>query len=178
MFKLSYIYIENAETDNIISPIAMESSMMTNWFYMNRKAFEILLNDELGANLASKLISIDFDTPVSFLIGETSNEILSKIQETFSRNYCRKIICTDQCLTCSLSPPNYAKLIWFVQRLIIMSPLTKPFIKQTSSEKFLHDKSNQQGTSSTNDISYKEEALMLIIMMIIIIIVFFFCLLS
>ena len=114
--------------------MSTESNMMTNWFYMNRKTFSTLLHDELGSTLASKLISIDFDTPVSFMIGETSNEILSKIQQTLSRHICQNLFCNDQCLLCSLSPPNYAKLTWFVQRLIIMSPLKKPFIKPNSTK--------------------------------------------
>ena len=106
---------------------------MSNWFYLTRHGFEQLLHDELGRGLASALTSIGFDSPVSFLIGETSNDILNQIQQIFSRYFCHKLHCTDQCLSCSLTPPSYAKLTWFVQRLAIMSPLTKPFIKQTSS---------------------------------------------
>ncbi|CAF3691189.1 unnamed protein product [Rotaria socialis] len=105
---------------------------MSNWFYMNRMTFTSLLADELGPNLAGKLLSMDFDQPVSFMIGETSHEILTKIQQTFSRQICGKNICDDHCVSCSLSPPIYAKLIWFVQRLLLMSPLHKPFIQQIS----------------------------------------------
>ncbi|CAF1977545.1 unnamed protein product [Rotaria magnacalcarata] len=97
---------------------------------MNRMTFTSLLSDELGPNLTGKLLSVDFDQPVSFMIGETSDEILTKIQQTFSRQICGKNICDDHCVSCSLSPPVYAKLIWFVQRLILMSPLRKPFIQQ------------------------------------------------
>jgi hypothetical protein len=99
---------------------------------MDRMAFENVLNDEFGRGLTEVLIKCDFDTPVSFMIGETSEEILRKIQQTFSRRICRKIICNDQCISCSLYPSTYAKLAWFVQRLLIMSPLSKPFIKQTT----------------------------------------------
>ncbi len=135
---------------------------------MNRKTFSTLLHDELGATLAFKLISIDFDTPVSFMIGETLNEILSKIQQTLSRHVCHKFICNDQCLLCSLTPPNYAKLAWFVQRLTIMSPLTKPFIKPTSTNKLLDEKSptNQQDLSSNDD------RLLVVIGVLIIILIF------
>ena len=126
---------------------------MSNWFYMNRHTFVTLLHDELGSELASSLIRIGFDSPVSFLVGETSNAILVQIQQTFSRYYCEKLNCTDQCLTCSLSPPNYAKLIWFVQRLSLMSPLTKPLIKQTPSKNLSNNdsKTNQQTTCWTSD---------------------------
>jgi hypothetical protein len=109
--------------------------MMTNWFYMDRKTFKAVLNDELGANLTERLISFDFDLPISFMIGETSDEILTKIQQTFTRQICHKTICTDSCISCSLNPPIYAKLAWFVQRLLIMSPLSKPFVKQILSPK-------------------------------------------
>jgi hypothetical protein len=141
---------------------------MDNWFYMNRKTFENLLYDELGANLAQKLISIDFDIAVSFMIGETTNEILTKIQQTFSRKFCRKINCNDHCLSCSLSPPNYAKLAWFVQRLIIMSPLTKPFIKHNSSSKSLND-SKDKNTTNCSD----SENLIIVLLILFIIIIFF-----
>jgi hypothetical protein len=134
---------------------------MDNWFYMDRKTFERLLFDELGTNLAPPLISMGFDTPISFMIGVTSDEILSKIQQTISLLHCRKTTCNDHCLTCSILPPHYAKLFWFVQRLIIMSPLSKPFIKPNSSSKLLNDNStsvqgknpatNQQSPSSNND---------------------------
>jgi hypothetical protein len=53
------------------------------------------------------------------MIGETLNEILSKVQQTLSRHIFHKFICNDQCLLCSLTPPIYAKLVWFVQHLII-----------------------------------------------------------
>jgi hypothetical protein len=105
---------------------------MNNWFYMDRLTFERLLIDELGRNLTQKLFEVDFDTPVSFLIGETADQILTKIQETFSRSICSKMICNDRCIFCSQNPSTYAKLTWFIQRLLIMSPLKKPFIKQPS----------------------------------------------
>ncbi|CAF3331512.1 unnamed protein product [Rotaria socialis] len=108
---------------------------MNNWFYMNRMTFTSLLHDELGPNLAGKLLSFDFDHPVSFMIGKTADEILTKIQETFSRQICGKIICHRDCVLCSLSLPTYAKLIWFVQRLLIMSPLHQPFTKRISLSK-------------------------------------------
>ena len=130
---------------------------MTNWFYMNRSAFASLLNDELGENLTRKLLSFDFDIPVSFMIGETSDEILIKIQQTFSRHICRTTICNDHCLSCSLSPPMYAKLAWFVQRLIIMSPISKPFVKKLSSAnqdlKCMKDKNIISHDSNQNDLS-------------------------
>jgi hypothetical protein len=99
---------------------------------MDRPTFESLLREEFGTYFANMLIAYHFDTPISFMIGETLNEILTKIQLTFCRNSCRKTMCSDQCLICSFSPPLYAKLTWFVQRLLIMSPFTKPFIKPTS----------------------------------------------
>ncbi|CAF4963008.1 unnamed protein product [Rotaria sp. Silwood1] len=102
---------------------------MENWFYMNRMTFEDVRNDELGVNLTEKLLSIGFDLPVSFLIGETSDEILIKIQQTYSREVCGKIICNENCVLCSFNPPTYAKLAWFVQRLLIMNPIRKTFIK-------------------------------------------------
>ncbi|CAF3307167.1 unnamed protein product [Rotaria socialis] len=105
---------------------------MNNWFYMSRMTFTSLLNDELGPHLTGKLLSLDFDHPVSFMIGKTADEILTKIQQTFSRQICGKLICHHDCVSCSLSPPTYAKLIWFVQRLLIMSPLRQPFTKQIS----------------------------------------------
>ena len=124
---------------------------MNNWFYMNRMTFTSLLQDELGPNLTEKLLSLDFDHPVSFMIGKTSDEILTKIQQTFSRQICGKIIYHDDCVSCSLNPSTYAKLIWFVQRLLIMSPLHKPFIKRISSanEDFSHikDKETRENTS-------------------------------
>lgn len=95
-------------------------------------AFTSLLHDELGSNLTGKLLSFDFDHPVSFMIGKTTDEILAKIQETFSRQICGKLNCHRDCVSCSLSPPTYAKLIWFVQRLLIMSPLHQPFTKRIS----------------------------------------------
>ncbi|CAF3667950.1 unnamed protein product [Rotaria sp. Silwood1] len=102
---------------------------MDNWFYMDRMAFEDVLMNELGVNLTEKLLSIDFDLPVSFMIGETSDEILIKIQQTFSREICGKIICNENCLLCSFNQSTYAKLAWFVERLLIMSPIRKAFIK-------------------------------------------------
>ena len=104
--------------------------MMDNWFYMTHITFKGVLNDELGERLTSDLVILGFDTPVSFLIGETSNEILTKIQQTFSNYICRKINCNVRCILCSLNPPSYAKLAWFVQRLLIMSPISKPLVKQ------------------------------------------------
>ncbi|CAF4102443.1 unnamed protein product [Rotaria sp. Silwood2] len=101
--------------------------------------FVNLLNDELGPNLTGKLLSLDFDLPVSFMIGETSDEILTKIQQTFSRRICRKIICNEHCTLCSLNPSTYAKLTWFVQRLLVMNPLRKPFIKQISLPKLSNE---------------------------------------
>lgn len=94
--------------------------------------FTNLLRDELGSNLTEKLLSMDFDHPVSFLIGETSEEILEKIQQTFSRQICGQFICHDNCVLCSLNPSTYAKLTWFVRRLLIMSPLQKPIVKKVS----------------------------------------------
>ncbi len=151
---------------------------MSNWFYMNRQAFEMLLFDELGTHLAHHVISIGFDTPVSFMIGKTSNEILSKIQATFSRKFCSKIICNDHCLSCSLSPPDYAKLVWFVQRLSIMSPLSKPFIKKTSSLTLLNDNSTSiKGKNTTINSSSNEDCsvylFLTIIISILILIIFF-----
>ncbi|CAF1624656.1 unnamed protein product [Rotaria magnacalcarata] len=108
---------------------------MNNWFYMNRMTFTSLLHDELGSNLTGKLLSFDFDHPVSFMIGKTADEILTKIQETFSRQICGKISLHRDCVLCSLSPPTYAKLIWFVQRLLIMSPLHQTFTKRISLSK-------------------------------------------
>jgi len=144
---------------------------------MNRKTFEMLLSDELGAHLSQQVISVGFDTPVSFMIGETSNEILSKIQQTFSRKFCSKTICNDHCLSCSLNPPNYAKLAWFVQRLSIMSPLTKPFIKQTSSVTLLNDNSTSvKGKNATINSSSNEDCsvcqLLTVIIIILIVIIF------
>ncbi|CAF0925288.1 unnamed protein product [Rotaria sordida] len=112
---------------------------MNNWFYMNRITFKNLLNDELGSNLTKKLLSLDFDHPISFMIGETSDEILIKIQQTFSRKICHQFICNEHCISCSFNPSTYAKLTWFVQRLLIMSPLRKPFIKQISLEKLSNE---------------------------------------
>jgi hypothetical protein len=149
---------------------------MNNWFYMDRNTFAKLLFDELGQNLALNLIAIDFDTAVSFLIGETSDEILTKIQQTFSRRFCHKIICNEHCITCSLSPPNYAKLAWFVQRLFIMSPLSKPFIRKTSSSKLLNDNStsiqrkNTTTSSSSNDDCSLCGSLIIIIIFLIVVI--------
>ena len=60
--------------------------MIGNWFFMDRLTFNNLLNEELGERLTSSLISQGFDTPVSFLIGETSDEILIKIQQIFSHS--------------------------------------------------------------------------------------------
>ncbi|CAF3928236.1 unnamed protein product [Rotaria magnacalcarata] len=97
--------------------------------------FTSLLHDELGSNLTGKLLSFDFDHPVSFMIGKTADEILTKIQETFSRQICGKISLHRDCVLCSLSPPTYAKLIWFVQRLLIMSPLHQTFTKRISLSK-------------------------------------------
>ena len=148
------------------------TTTMPNWFYMNRHTFVTLLHDELGSGLASSLIRIGFDSPVSFLIGETSNDILVQIQRTFSRYYCCKLICTDQCLSCSLTPPNYAKLIWFVQRLSIMSPLTKPLINRTSSKNISNI--DQQITSSTGDYFYVH-SFSLIVLIGVILSVFYFC---
>ncbi|CAF3148987.1 unnamed protein product [Rotaria sp. Silwood2] len=112
---------------------------MNNWFYMDRITFQRLLKDELGSNLTKILSSLDFDRPVSFMIGETSYEILTKIQQAFSRQICHKIICNEHCILCSLYPSTYAKLNWFVQRLLIMSPYRKPFIKQISSVKLSNE---------------------------------------
>ncbi|CAF3188544.1 unnamed protein product [Rotaria sp. Silwood2] len=92
--------------------------------------FENVLNDELGVNLTEKLLSIDIDLPVSFLIGETSDEILIKIHRTYSREVCGKIICNENYVLCSFNPLTYAKLAWFVQRLLIMNLIRKTFIKQ------------------------------------------------
>ncbi|CAF1116602.1 unnamed protein product [Rotaria sp. Silwood1] len=103
---------------------------MDNWFYMNRMTFENVLKDELGVKLTEKLLSIDFDHPVSFLIGETSDEILTKIQQTYRLEVCGKIICNENCVSCSFDSPTYAKLAWFVQRLLIMNPIRKAFIKE------------------------------------------------
>ncbi|CAF3827318.1 unnamed protein product [Rotaria sordida] len=103
---------------------------MDNWFYMDRITFENVLYNELGVNLTGKLLSIDFDLPVSFLIGETSDEILIKIQQIYSHKVCGKIICNENCISCAFNPPTYAKLAWFVQRLLIMRPIRKAFIKQ------------------------------------------------
>ncbi|CAF3189259.1 unnamed protein product [Rotaria sp. Silwood2] len=92
--------------------------------------FENVLNDELGVNLTEKLLSIDIDLPVSFLIGETSDEILIKIHRTYSREVSGKISCNENCVSCSFSPLTYAKLALFVQRLLIMNLIRKTFIKQ------------------------------------------------
>ncbi|CAF1161874.1 unnamed protein product [Rotaria sp. Silwood1] len=130
---------------------------MNNWFYMDRITFENLLNDELGPKLTKKLLLLDFDLAISFMIGETSNEILTKIQQTFSRKICRKIICDEHCILCSFNPSTYAKLSWFVQRLLVMSPLSKPFIKQISLSN--EDSSYIQDKNITNDYNSIEKNL-------------------
>ncbi|UJR29934.1 hypothetical protein I4U23_017481 [Adineta vaga] len=160
---------------------------MNNWFYMDRLEFHNLLDDQLGNNLANILISLEFDTSISFLIGETSEEILTKIQQTISGSFCRRINCYESCINCSLNPAAYAKLFWFVQRLLIMSPLTKPFIKPTiiTNEDFnrIKDKTihlNQKETSKNNQnlikssfSSFKKTAPMIIILILIIIFALF-----
>ncbi|CAF3735101.1 unnamed protein product [Rotaria sp. Silwood1] len=45
---------------------------------------------------------------------------------------CGKIICNKNCVPCSFNPPTYAKLAWFVQRLLITNPIRNAFIKQTA----------------------------------------------
>ncbi len=102
---------------------------MENWFHMDRMTFERLLDEELGINLTTKLFSIDFDSPISFLIADTPHEIIGKIQQTLSKMICSKMICKDSCVKCSLHPSSYAKLVWFLQRLLIMSPFTKSLMK-------------------------------------------------
>ncbi|CAF1380570.1 unnamed protein product [Rotaria sordida] len=126
---------------------------MDNWFYMDRMAFQNILMNELGVNLTEKLLLIDFDLPVSFLIGQTSDEILLKIQQTYSRKVCGKIICNENCLSCSFNPPTYAKLAWFVRRLLIMNPIGKAFIKQKVCPTLLpEDFSYMKDTNATNHI--------------------------
>jgi hypothetical protein len=109
----------------------MLSTGANNWFYMDRKSFRKVLTDELGSLLTKRLLEIDFDTAISFMIGETAEEVLIKIQQSLSRLFCNKIICNAYCTSCALMPSSYAKLTWFVQRLLIMSPISKPFVQRT-----------------------------------------------
>jgi hypothetical protein len=125
--------------------MAMDSSMLSmdtnNWFYMDRLNFKNLLTDELGPLLTKCLIELDFDTAVSFMIGETVEEVVTKIQQSLSRLVCRRIICNNYCISCALLPSSYAKLSWFVQRLFIMSPISKPFVQRTFPPKVSIDNS-------------------------------------
>lgn len=140
---------------------------MTNWFYMDRRTFGELLYDELGPSLAPFLLSYSYDTPISFMIGETPDDILSKIQETFSLFNCQRKLCNENCLNCSITLPNYAKLYWFIQRLLIMSPLSKPFIKKSSSFTFIYDNPTTINQDKFSLISYKNELILFLIMAII-----------
>lgn len=102
---------------------------MYNWFYLDRRSFVRLLQDELGENFGLYLMSYGFDTAVSFLIGETTDEILFNIQQTISRFRCQKEICSINCILCSLTLPRYAKLNWFIQRLLAMNPHSSAFVR-------------------------------------------------
>lgn len=148
---------------------------MENWFYMDRKTFINHLHDELGPCLAPVLISCSFDTAISFMIGETSDDILLKIQQIFTQFFCRKRICTENCLLCSITLPNYAKLSWFIQRLLIMRPLSsKTFIKKISSFTTI-----QQNMKTTNQhyLSLGEISGTIFVITILFLIYTFFCLL-
>lgn len=145
---------------------------------MDRLEFVDLLRDELGENLAKHLIWIEFDRPISFMIGETSEEILSKIQQATSLRHCRKINCYEHCFVCSLNPAVYAKLFWFVQRLLIMSPLTKPFIKPKSLNKedfndIVKDKTLKETSMRTICVSSKINKFSLMINLFLLFVVLF-----
>jgi hypothetical protein len=165
--------MQNAKAVDIILQANIQSITMNNWFYMDRPTFECLLREELGTYFANVLIEYHFDTPISFMIGETPNEILAKIQLVFSRNCCHKRMCSDQCLVCSFSPPLYAKLAWFVQRLLIMSPFTKPFIKPTSLTTLINNDSTSIAKKNSTSNIYPYGATSTIMILFAIMFLFF-----
>ena len=102
---------------------------------MDRLEFVNLLRDQLGENLAKRLIWIEFDRQTSFTIGVTSEEILIKIQQATSLRHCRKINCYEHCFMCSLNPAVYGIFGLVCPTSINYEPLTKPFIKLKSLNK-------------------------------------------
>lgn len=138
---------------------------MDNWFYLDRQSFLLTLDNELGPTFSSILKSYGFDTAVSFFIGETSDEIISKIQNTFTRYRCKKQICSNNCVTCLLTPPQYAKLTWFTQRLLVMSPHSQSFTKK------IHFSTNNNQIQS---VSWKIYDFGLMILLFILVFLMFF----